>query len=307
MFDKPDHVEPFIDELKSQSCLNFTSEKPEKDKFNFLDISFKVHESKIETGIYVKDTDKGLYFDYCSFIPLNYKVSLIKTLVYRAFRLCSTWPLFHKEVIRITRNLVNNGFPQCVIDSQIKSLITKLYVKSGVSADSEPADDDIVFYYRSFDVDSCKGDKVILQQLFNKHIVPSVPSQVVKVRVYFKPKKLASCFSLRPRRTEMERHGLVYQYTCQHDGCNATYIGYTMNCLSTRARQHKYSSSKIHTHFVTDHDTKPTNSIMDNFEVIYSGHALRHNKIAEALLIKERKPIINIRFNEMAGGLKVFK
>ena len=236
---------------------------------------------------------------------MNYKLSLVTTLVYRAYRLCSTKPLLHKEIERITRNLVNNGFPQSIIDRQIQSTLKRLREPKPETPKSDS--DNIVFYYRCLDVDSCKGDKSFLTDLFRKHIIPELSSKSVQIRVYYKPKKLSSSFSLRPRRSEMQRHGLVYQFSCQHDGCDASYIGYTMNSLATRARQHKYSSSKICCHFQTDHGTKPTDEILGQFEILYSGKSLRHNRLAEALLIKRHRPLINVRFNEMAGGLTVFK
>ena len=302
VFNKPDDVIPFIAELRKNSCLNFTYETPQTQEFNFLDISFKVNNCKIETGIFVKDTDKGLYFNFSSFIPTNYKLSLIKTLVYRAYRLCSTWTLFDKEIKRIQTNLVNNGFPQSIVDKQINNLISKLYGDQNTSAISN----DLLFYYRCYNLDSCKGDKSFLQQLFRKHVIPNTPTQNVHVRLYYKPKKLASSFSLRPRHPDPQRHGLVYQFTCPCDGCNATYIGYTMNCLATRARQHKYSQSKIYAHYVNDHSANPPYPIVDCFKVLFSSSKLRANRIAEALLIKQHKPLINVRYNEMAGGLNIF-
>ena len=39
---------------------------------------------------------------------------------------------------------------------------------------------------------------------------------------------------------------------------------------------------------------------------MYSNPSIRNLRIAEALLIREHKPIINVKFNEMSGGLAVF-
>ena len=69
------------------------------------------------------------------------------------------------------------------------------------------------------------------------------PSCKVDIRSYYKPEKLSSCFSLRPRNSMLSSHGLVYQFLCKEYGCNATYIGYTMNSLQSRARQHRYSKT----------------------------------------------------------------
>ena len=47
--------------------------------------------------------------------------------------------------------------------------------------------------------------------------------------------------------------------------------------------------------------------IDNNFEILYRDNSLKCLKIAEALLIKRHKPVINVKFNEMASGLIVFK
>ena len=115
---------------KNNSILNFTYEKPADEYFSFLDVKIKVTNSKVETGIHVKATDKGLYFDYRSYVPMTYKFSLIKILTNRAYKLCSTWFEFDSEIKRITFNLINNNFPQSIIEKNIKFLIDKLYNKN---------------------------------------------------------------------------------------------------------------------------------------------------------------------------------
>jgi hypothetical protein len=126
------------------------------------------------------------------------------------------------------------------------------------------------------------------------------------VSLYFKPKKLSSCFTLRPKLPDIMRHGLVYKFVCTEDSCNASYIGYTMNRLLTRAKQHKYSNSKIHSHFNNEHKIKPDQSIVDGFSILYNHPNYKNNRIAEALLIKTNKPYINVRYNGMASGLNIF-
>ena len=302
-FSSQSHIQSFISELKSNSCLNFTYETPTKEYFNFLDIEFKVRNGKIETGIYIKSTDKGLYFDYSSHIPQNYKISLVKILVHRAYRLCSTWDLFHKEVERITKNLINNNFPQSVVQKTIMETIEKLYQpKQDIDSNTQP----ITFYFRVTDLNTFIGDKVFLKQAIAKHITPNDPTRRIDLRIYYKPRKMSSCFSLRPKRPELQRHGLVYQFQCNEDGCNSSYIGYTSNSLQTRARQHRYAGSKIFAHYDQDHHSKP-GDISDQFSILYTNSDIRNVKIAEALLIRENMPVINVRFNEMSSGLKVFR
>ena len=80
-----------------------------------------------------------------------------------------------------------------------------------------------------------------------------------------------------------------------------------MNSLVTRAKQHKYKNSKIYEHYQKDHNTNPTSDIISAFTIKYRNLITKKTKLAEALLIRREKPMINVRFNELATGLNVFK
>jgi hypothetical protein len=96
----------------------------------------------------------------------------------------------------------------------------------------------------------------------------------------------------------MEKHGVVYQYTCMEREClslNKTYIGHTTVTLAERLYQHRYHGS-IFKHFREAHDSKPTKDILENnTKIIYQ--ARNYNKeslsILEALHIYSLKPSIN--------------
>ena len=127
-FDTKEKMTSFVDLLKRNSVLNFTTETPSSDTFSFLDICMKVVNGKIVTGIHVKKTDGGDYFDFNSYVPEKYKSS-VKILVYRAHKIASTWDLFHKEIERITQNLVNNNFPQIFVEKTIGKTLEKIKKK----------------------------------------------------------------------------------------------------------------------------------------------------------------------------------
>src|SRR5678815_337777 len=98
------------------------------------------------TSIYVKPTDKGLYTNFSSHLPLTYKIALIKTLLHRAYRICSDWKLFDVELSRIKQNLVNNNFPQYLLDKIIKTFINKKIVKEK----AEDNRDSLTFFFLFF-------------------------------------------------------------------------------------------------------------------------------------------------------------
>ena len=60
--------------------------------FEFLFCSFRNDKTAI-----------GLFTNYLSFTPLSYKIGLVKTLIHRAFKICSNWCLCHNEVNNIKK------------------------------------------------------------------------------------------------------------------------------------------------------------------------------------------------------------
>ena len=105
---------------------------------------------------------------------------------------------------------------------------------------------------------------------------------------------------------ELKSRAVVYKFNCVEDCCNASYIGYTMCSLATRAKQHRYKQSAIFEHYNIEHNSKPLVDILDGFSVLYKNNDYRSNQIAESLLIKSHKPYINIKYNEFATKLHIF-
>jgi hypothetical protein len=87
IFTKKQHVNWFKIRLGRKSVLNFTHEEMVNSKFHFLDINLEIADNgNFLTSIYVKPTDTGLYANYQSYLPDNYKKSVIKTLIRRALK-----------------------------------------------------------------------------------------------------------------------------------------------------------------------------------------------------------------------------
>ena len=80
------------------------------NKLEFLDIVVERTDSpltKISTR--VKPNDKGLYYNFASFIPMMYKRSKIFTLAYRAYRIASDMLVFDKDIFKLEAKLKRNG------------------------------------------------------------------------------------------------------------------------------------------------------------------------------------------------------
>ena len=115
---------------------------------------------------------------------------------------------------------------------------------------------------------------------------------------------LSSKFSTRNRSGTDDNH-VVYQFDCPEDCCTQSYIGYTTLTIGARAKQHRYKPSKIHEHFRIEHNKSKIDDISEHFKVLYRNHDVYSLRISEALKIREKRPEINVKFNEMANILNV--
>lgn len=296
IFDDPTYINTFKTKLESYSSLKFTTEIATSNTFNFLDVKLLINDNGfIETVIHYKETDKGSYTNYDSYLPQDYKLAIIKTLVFRAHRTCSNWNLFDLEMKRITQNLINNNFPQYIIEKTINTTLSKLYN----SSNPEDNTNSIPIYVRSNNAKTMKTDAKQLQHIIEKTTI-SKSTKKIKISMYYKPQKLESLFSTRPKCADLSKSNVVYLYQCPEDGCQATYIGYTSNTLQIRANQHRSSyQSKIHEHFTTIHEKLPPKHIHNNFKILYQNSNIKDVKLAECILIKTKKPNINVIHNEI--------
>ena len=78
---------------------------------------------------YRKSTFTGLLTNWKSNTHLAYKLSLIRTLLFRSYCICSNWLLIHKNFQYIKNTLSKNGFPEFIIDKCINKFLFKCFNK----------------------------------------------------------------------------------------------------------------------------------------------------------------------------------
>ena len=94
-----EHLQLFVDYMNKQhKCLKFTSEAENDNSFSFLDIKITRHNQQFKTSVYRKPTFSGVFTHYESYVDQTYKKSLIDTLLFRCFSICSDYTSFHLEV-----------------------------------------------------------------------------------------------------------------------------------------------------------------------------------------------------------------
>ena len=84
----------------------------------------------ITTTVYRKDSNSDVYLHWDSFTPITWKKGTLKTLVERAYLICSTPSLLEKELTHIRTIFRNaNGYPNWIINQVFKQVKAKQRVQ----------------------------------------------------------------------------------------------------------------------------------------------------------------------------------
>ena len=91
----------------------------------FLDALVERRDSSFLTSVYGKPSFTGLYLNWHSFAPKSWKINQITCLSYRALNICSDTKI-ENELKVIKDIFIDNGYPEEVIDVNIKYTVTRL-------------------------------------------------------------------------------------------------------------------------------------------------------------------------------------
>ena len=107
--------------------LVFNSHDKAKRFFSYL------NSRHLEYNYLYKLTYSGLLLNFDSFTSRFYKISLIKFLINRAYKIHNTWANFHNDVTKIKETLKSNSFPPFLIDKITKTYLDKVHSNSDQS------------------------------------------------------------------------------------------------------------------------------------------------------------------------------
>ena len=126
-----DIVAAFDNEQDSLNFLNnrhpnikFTIEKQIYHSTAFLDVFISsINNQNLTIQTYHKSTYTRLFLNFRSFTTISYKLSLIKCLIGRSFKICNNWNSFHNGIENIKSNLIKNAHPPFLIHKVIKKYL----------------------------------------------------------------------------------------------------------------------------------------------------------------------------------------
>ena len=109
----------------------------------FLDVFISgIDNQNLTLQTYHKSTYTGLLLNFKSFTSFSYKISLIKCLIDRLFKICNNWNSFHNDIENIKSNLNKNAYPPFFIDKVIK-----IYLDHKFSSNQNQLKDTSNIYY----------------------------------------------------------------------------------------------------------------------------------------------------------------
>jgi len=289
------------DRLNSfHKSLVFTREEfADNDSIHFLDISL----ANSSTGIYRKPTNTGQYSHFSSFEPWNRRVAWVRSLVSRAFKICSTQSAFSAELDKITELLSWNGYTKATAKRLLKNFMPKFG-----PANKSPEDKPIKIWMRLPFIG--KRGEIIARKSIKK--IEKLLNRPVMFVFLWQTTKLSFFVNTKDPTPKEYKSSVIYKFTCP--GCSAEYVGKTDRCLKVRVKEHstEMKHSEIFNHVslcnefnylktlmcmsdsLNDHPP-PTLSdfILKNTTIIDQSHHWSDILFKEALCIRRLKPLLN--------------
>ena len=94
----------------------------------FLDVKICRENNKFTTSVFRKPTFSGVFTNFDSFIPISYRHVLGNTLIFRCFKISSSYEKLHNEIVYLKEIFKRNRYPNDIVDLCIKKLFDKLYI-----------------------------------------------------------------------------------------------------------------------------------------------------------------------------------
>ena len=128
LFREKSHCSAFLNYLNEKHRnIKFTMELESNNKLSFLDMTIHKGNNKFQISVFRKDSFFGLGTSYFSFCSNLFKVNSVKTLLSRAYNICSTFEFLHQKFEFLKTFFSCNGYPFLLIDSIICKFLDKIY------------------------------------------------------------------------------------------------------------------------------------------------------------------------------------
>ena len=148
LFRDQSHANLFLNYINNQhNNISFTMEVEADGTLPFLDVTITKSCNSFNTSVYRKPSNSNLTISYFSFCSFNFKLNSIKSLLSRAYGICSNYDLLNREFEYIKQLFHMNGFGKHFIDLQIGKFLSKKFNFSRPNVNEKA---EVVFHYSIF-------------------------------------------------------------------------------------------------------------------------------------------------------------
>jgi hypothetical protein len=121
-----------------------------------------------------------------------------------------------------------------------------------------------------------------------------------EIRVVYETTKVSEAFQLKDPIPQDLQAKVVYEFTCRGDP-DVHYIGYTNRTLKERYREHVRGGTAISDHITQCQDCDKKGVTLNDFKVLKRCRYKTDTPKFEAILIKEKDPILNRQLVKPGG------
>ena len=290
------HVDLFQEYLNRQHInIRFTVEKEENDCLPFLDVEVTRRDTEFITGTYRKPTFSGMYSDYRSLIPSEYKVGLVTTLLYRSYELVSDYSMLDKEIKDLKNILRRNHYPVGLIDKVIYKFLNNKFAQKPMVSTVPKRKIRIVLPFLGR---TSLAIQKKLRELFR--MIPSCRVEVVYQTMY----RMGNMFRFKDCLPKSIMTDFVYHFKCSC--CAATYVGQCVRHKQVRFCEHAglsprtgkpYKPTLVNASSIKTHMMKEKHPVDPNqdFTILSRGGSREILDIKESIMIARLQPILNDR------------
>ena len=173
---------------------------------------------------------------YMSFTSFSYRISLIKYLTERSFKICNNWNSFHHDIESIKSNLIKDVYPPFLLDKVIKKYLSYKFPSNQIQL----KDTSDVHYFKLPYIGN------LSHHIKNKlsRICKEFCKENVSIKLVFTLFKIKCYLSYKDPIADDLKSFLVYKFTCA--SCSSSYIDKSCRDFKTRIEEHIKKDSKSH-------------------------------------------------------------
>ena len=258
----------------------------------FLDVNIKRHNSNFIPSVYRKPSFSGLGTSYFRSCCKVFKMNGIRTLLHRAFNVCSSATILRNEISFLKNFFVSNGFPIQLVEFHVEKFFSKI-LDPPYTVHSVPRKRiffPMMFFGHKSEIMKAELNKLISEYFY--HIDP----QIILINKF----KIGSLFKCKENSPKNLCSSIIYKYCCPRN-CGSEYVGSTVRTLFTRAMEHRGISNRTGRPLQAPVQSSPRNHSetcssdisLQDFSIIGGAKYITDLHILESLKIFKLKPNLN--------------